>query len=294
MSGHAAIIAVDRELPRTESLSVMLPFRRNVQQSSGTSLNLHQSAPQTLKNLSLSATGLTVQQTWAIFGGQWSHLRGLQITQVNLDWGGCQLSRLERLEITRTTSTFPSLAQLLHVLGCCPDLQYARLLNVGLEHGTDPPSGVITLPKLTTLILSCPTRSVTQLLLKARLPSCQQFEFQEDILWTTEPAYPSNVLDALMSIVDERSVKTDPKNTILYFPIQKQLVIQCHLESPASVTGLQFNLHLKNIGLGKELDAFKESGLWRVLEYGGLIIKEFDLKYGARVARHWPSTATSW
>lgn len=290
MSEHAAIVAVDHELPRAESLSMMLPFRRNVQQSSR---NLHHSASQTLKKLSLSATGGSVQQTWGIFRGQWSHLRGLQIMQVNLDWDDYQLSRLERLEITKTSSSHPTLSQLLHVFGCCPDLHYAQLLNVGLAFGTDLPSSAITLPKLTTLILSCPTRSATQLLLKTRIPNCQHFGFQEDIVLPTEPAYPSNMLDALMSIVDTRSVQTDPSNTIIYFPIQRELALQCHLESPTSVTGLQLNLHLKNIGLEKELNAFKESSLWRMLEYGGLIIKEFDLKYGARVARHWPPTATS-
>ncbi|KAG9047803.1 hypothetical protein FS837_001459 [Tulasnella sp. UAMH 9824] len=206
--------------------------------------------------------------------------------QVDLDWDDCQLTWLERLEITRTTPSHPTLAQLLHVFRCCPDLQYARLLDVGLAFETDLPSDVITLPKLTTLIVSCPTESLTQLLLKARLPNCQHFEFQEDTVWTTDPADPSTLLDAVMSIVDARSVQTDPSNTIVYFPVQRELVIQCHLESPTPVTGLQFNLHLKNIGLEKEFNAFKESGLWRVLEYGGLEVRS------RIVTRHRPSTAT--
>lgn len=273
ISKHAAIVAVDRELQRAESLSVILPFRHYAQQSPGTFPNLHQSAPQTLRSLSLSTTGFNSQYTWVIFGGQWTHLQSLQIVQVNLDWDFCRLSRLERLEITGTDFSHPTLPQLFHVLGSCPDLRYARLLRVGLDVGANPPSGVITLRKLTTLILSCPTESTTQLLLKAQIPNCRHFEFREDIRSSRRPPSPWGMLDALMLIVDTRSVQPGPTNTALYFPNQQELVIQCQLESPSSVTGLQFNLHLKRTSTGKDLKVFKESDLWRVLEYGGLVIR---------------------
>ncbi|KAG8891811.1 hypothetical protein FRC01_014505, partial [Tulasnella sp. 417] len=287
LSKSTAIVAIDRQLPRAESLSVILPLRSNVQESPGTFPNLHKAAPHTLKSLSLSTTTGLSEHTWMIFGGRWTHLRSLQIVQVNFDWDYCQLSRLERLEITGTEYSHPTLAQLLHVLACCPDLQEVRLVNVGLEVGSNLPSDIITLQKLTTLILRCSTRPVIQILLKTRLPKCQHFELQNEIRSITEPSYPSSLLDALMPIVDTRRVQPSPHNTVLYFPDQLELVIQCQLESPTSMTGLQFKLHLRDIDTGEKLDAFKESDLWRMLEYGGLVIKQSDLGYGAGVARDW-------
>ncbi|KAG8907116.1 hypothetical protein FRC01_007815 [Tulasnella sp. 417] len=287
LSKNAAIVAIDRELPRAESLSVILPLRSNVQQSPGTFPNLHQAAPDTLKSLSLSASTWYSQHTWLIFGGRWTHLRSLKIAEVNLDWDHCQLSRLERLEITGTEDSHPTLAQLLHVLACCPDLQEVRLVNVGLEVGSNLPSDIITLQKLTTLILRCDTRPVIQILLKTRLPKCRHFELQNEIRSITEPSYPSSLLDALMPIVDTRRVRPSPNNNALYFPEELELVIQCQLESPTLMTGLQFKLHLRDIDTGEELEAFKESDLWRMLEYGGLVIKQSSLGYGAGVARDW-------
>ncbi|KAG8907117.1 hypothetical protein FRC01_007816, partial [Tulasnella sp. 417] len=286
LSKNAAIVAIDRQLPRAESLSMALPLRSNVQQSPRTFPNLHKAAPDTLKSLSLSGSGGYSQYTWMIFGGRWTHLRSLQIVQVNFDWDYCQLSRLERFEITGTQYSHPTLAQLLRVLECCPDLQEVRLVNVGLEVGSNLSSDIITLQKLTTFILRCDTRAAIHILLKTRLPKCQHFELQNEIRSITEPSYPSSLLDALMPIVDTRYVQPSPNNAALYFPNQGELVIQCQLESPTSMTGLQFKLHLGDIKTEGTIREFEESGLWRMLEYGGLIIKQLDLGHRTSVASY--------
>lgn len=216
-----------------------------------------------------------------IFDGQWTHIRSLQIAQVNLDWDACKLSRLERLVIRGKGkgSSRPDLAQLLHVFGCCQDLEYVQLWEVGLKVGPCLPTKVITLPKLTTFIVTCNMRPFIELLLAVRLPNCQFFEFREEVsIGGPMSKDLSRLLDALMPIVETRSVQPKtPSNSAFYFPRHRDLIIQCHLDSLVSASGIQFNLHIQGTWGDNEFEMFQKSDFWRVFEDGGLVIDESTL-----------------
>lgn len=276
ISGRGAISVVDRELHRTESLSVVLPFRPYVYEYPDAFTNLQNPAPPGLRSLTVGAmiTFAEFDGHWLVFNGQWSQVRSLRVEKLTPEWRDCELGRLERLEIEGRGYRKPDLAEILQVLGRCPDLLFVRLGRAGFHvQGKHLPDDVITLPRLTTFILNDSPVSSSALLRRVQMPKCQYFKFVHEG-WEEDGGL-AGLLDALMPTVETCSVQAgNSSNTALFFSNQKTLIIQCELESPSLVTALQFHLHLQRSITRSQLLLFQESSFWKFFEECGMIIRE--------------------
>ncbi|KAG8985425.1 hypothetical protein FRB90_004711 [Tulasnella sp. 427] len=277
VSKRTAIYLLNRELRRIETLSVILPFRPYIHNASESFNNLHQPAPPSLRDLSISTIQpSTTVSDWVIFGGRWAHLRNLQVSRVHLKWSTCEFKHLERLDIQKTISLGPTLAQLLDTLNQCQDLQYLRLWRVGLKVEPSLTGKPVTLPKLTTFVIKCNQTSLVELFRRLRLPGCRHFEVREDnpSHWFLGSRSLALFLGSLASVIGERTAESDTAaNTTLYSSMEQLLVLRYKLKPSSSAPPLSLNLRIQSVRQ-HELEEYQRLDPWGVLGGGGVIIRK--------------------
>ncbi|KAG8986111.1 hypothetical protein FRB90_004210, partial [Tulasnella sp. 427] len=273
ISKSSAIRAIAQQLPRTTSLSIALPLRNDVRNPPNQFTDLHQPAPQALQELTISMVGSdNITQSWLPFNGTWTELRSLTIRGANLDWEACQLSRLERLSIGGEFYNL-SLSVLLQIFRTCQDLQDCRISNWEGEVGSDSrdPTEVVTLPKLTTLVVHSSLSLYIDLLRKINSPNCQYFKFREVFQSAGQAWAVDTLLDVLTAKVKRHGVRHG-KTTALYLPTTQLIILRFQLASLAPAgQAVQMNIHV-TLRRKAGLTAFKRSRFWSILEGDGAII----------------------